>query len=221
MITSELVDELVALHNGWNRDGDHGVLRYLNMANSLLVSVDAEQNIVYDDGELPSIDTTTGIRIYELPTTIRRVSSVVVKVDDLQYNNDYGKQPRTSFPNSIIVGGVQYSRIPYVRSFDKVGVTPARVQFALDPGTTTDYFRRISYKTPTNILSESIQHDVAEPYDTMYLLTAATMIIDAVENNTMFEAMNYIKTNIVASYAKTLGDGDQGAWDTEPVDRGF
>jgi hypothetical protein len=217
--TSELVDQLVILHNGWNRDGDHGVIRYLDMANKLLVSIDAEQHIVLDDeGNLPALNTNADEKVYDVEG--RRVIAVVVDNSDIVAVADYGK--RISTQNSFIFGSVNYTRIPYIKTTDRKNSTvPARVIFTKEPGVTTDYYRVVMYKVPVDILSESIDHGIKDPYDIQYLLPAASALISGVQNYTLAESLQYVKEVIMPAYSKELGEGDQGEYDSEPVSRGF
>lgn len=221
MRTTEIVDELVALHNGWSRDGDHGVLRYLNMANSILKSIDAEQNVLYGtDGELPPIDTTETVFLYTMPTTVRRVAYIVAKSSEI--SKDYGRSLAIQPPNSFVYGGIDYVRIPCVKTKDRIySSAPAIVRFTADPGTHTSYYRRVSYGAPTEILSENIQHDIPEPYDTMYLLPAASLLIAGIQNYTFQESIQHIRAVIVPQLSEELGAGEQGEWDSEPVTRDF
>lgn len=228
MTTQQLVDHLIRLHNGWARTGNNGVLRYLNMANSILVSVDAEQNIIYDDDtdELPTIDTTTGTLLYTLPAAIRRVVSVLIKAEDYSYNScvrsDYERRVRTTSPNLYTFGGVPYVRIPYIKTRDrKSSSVLAQIRFTVNPGTKTGYYYYAAYKRPTDITAERIQHDIPEPYDIQFLLPAASTLIAGVQNYTFQEAVETIRLHTAKEYANVLGEGDQGYIDSEPVDRGF
>lgn len=228
MKTQEIVDHLIRLHNGWSRTGDNGVLRYLNMANSLLVSVDAEQNVVFDSStdELPTIDTVSGTLLYTMPGTVRRVAAVLIKQEEyssgIGFSRDYDRKIRTSYPNSYVFGGVEYIKVPYIKTRDRTNSTTlSRIRFTANPGTTTGYYYYQAYKVPTDVLSESIQHDVPEPYDIQFLLPAATALIAGVQNYTLHEAIEYVTKVISAGYAQVASSGDQGYLDCEPVSRDF
>jgi hypothetical protein len=228
LTTQQIVDYLIRLHNGWARTGDNGVLRYLNMANAMLVSTDAEQNIVYDSDtdELPSVNTTNEVLLYTLPSTIRRIVAVLIKAEEYTYNpgvaSDYGRKVRTSSPNLYVFGGVSYIRIPFVKTRDRTNKnTLAQIRFTVNPGTKDGYYYYASYKTPTDIISETIQHDIPEPYDIQFLLPAASLLIAGVQNYTFLEAVEQIRLSTIKEYANVIGQGDQGYLDSEPVDRGF
>lgn len=228
MTTQQIVDHLIRLHNGWTRTGDNGVLRYLNMANSMLVSADAEQNIVYDNDtdELPAIDTTNETMLYTLPSTVRRVVSVLIKAENYSYNpgtlSDYGRIVKTSYPNLYRFGGIQYIQIPFVKTRDRSNsATLAQIRFTANPGTKTGYYYYVAYKCPTDITAETIQHDIPEPYDIQFLLPAASLLIAGVQNYTFLDSVEQIRLSTVKEYATVTGQGDQGYLDSEPVDRGF
>jgi len=231
-MTEELVDELVQRFNGWNRGGDHGVLRYLNAAHEILMSVDCQQNIVFDTsiGKLPPLNTTAGTFFYQFPDTIRRVDSIVVESSQVGPNLfDYGMSVfstsllgRTAYKNSLVVGGIQYTKIPYIKSKDRINSsTPANVMFAKDPLDKTDFYRYFSYKVPTQILSENIQVDIPTPLDFDILLPATAKLIEGVQNGNYDEARRIIRMELRPLLLRELDAGDQGDLDMEPVDRGF
>lgn len=227
MLTEELVDELVQRFNGMNRDGEHGVLRYLNQAHEILMTQEAEQNLVFDPstGKLPPLNTVAGTFNYVMPDTVWRVSAVLVESSVYTYPaSDYSMRhtPQTSYPNSVVIGGITYTRIPYCRSWDYVNANAlAHVMFTLDPETKNDYYFRQSYRRPAQILSESIQVDIQPPWDFSTLLPAAAKLIEGVLNGDYVDARQYVETVLKTELWKQLDSGDQGYLDTEPVSRDF
>ena len=232
MSTEDLIDELVQRFNGFNRDGSHGVLRYLNSAHNILMSAETQQNTIFDTttGKLPFLNTTAGVFLYSMLDSVWRVSGVLVEIDPLygypfasQY--DYGMDRlsgRSSYKNSIVIGGIQYSKVPFIRTKDRVNsTTPATIMWTKDPETKTDFYRRLSYKTPTQILSESIQGEIPDPLDFDILLPATAKLIEGVQSGNYDEARRIVRIELKPLLWKELDSGDQGDIDMEPVDRGF
>jgi hypothetical protein len=227
MLTEELVDELVQRFNGWNRDGEHGVLRYLNSAHEILMTQEAQQNLVFDmaTGKLPVLNTTQGTFNYVMPATIWRVSAILIDDEKaLPLRNDYHFRHgiRLSYKNSVVIGGRVYARIPFIRTWDYINsVTPCHVMFTRDPETRSDFFFRESYRRPTQILSESIQPDIQPPWDFDVLLPAAAHLIEGVLNGNYDDARRIVRGELKPAMWKQLDSGDQGYLDDEPVSRGF
>lgn len=227
MSTEALVDELVQRFNGWNRSGDHGVLRYLNTAHAILMSQEAQQNLIFDEstGRLPLLETTSGVFTYTMASTVWRVSGILIDNDrDIVQRSDYNFEPdlRTSQKNSIVIGGRYYTKIPFIRTWDYINSsTPAKVMFTADPETKSDYYYVRSYKRPTEITSELIQPDIATPWDFDILLPAAAKLIEGVQNGNYDEARRIVRRELAPLLWDELDSGDQGYLDTEPVDRGF
>jgi hypothetical protein len=232
MTTEELVDELVQMHNGWSRDGVHGCLRYLNEAHNILMSVEAQQNTIFNTltGKLPAINTTAGTMLYTMLDDVWRVSAVLIQINPLygypfapQF--DYGMNRlagRSSYENSLVIGGIQYSKVPFIRTRDRINpTTPAMIMWTKDPETKTDFYYRLSHKTPVQILSESIQPEIASPLDVQILLPAASKLIEGAQKFNLFEAYQYIEKEFKPKLMKELDAGDQGDLDMEPVSRGF
>lgn len=227
MITEELIDELVQRFNGMNRTGDHGLLRFLNSAHEILMSVEAEQTMLFDTttGNLPAINTTAGTFLYTMPDEVWRVSKVLVKINNqILPTSDYGLQryTGTSYKNALVIGGQAYAKIPFIRSKDRLNDNQlATVMFTQDPTTQSDYYYRQSYRRPTQILSESIQHDCPAPFDYDFLLPATAKLVEGQLNGNYDEARRIVRMELKPAMWKELDAGDQGDLDCEPVDRGF
>ena len=224
MITEELIDELVQRFNGWNRSGEHGVLRYISAAHEILMTAEAEQNLIFNEttGVLPSLNTVAGTFRYILTNDVWRVASILIKITDAPVATDYGALTRSSYKNSRMIGGILYAKVPYVRQWDYINsVKLARLMFTQDPGTHNDYYFRESYKRPTEILSESIQVDIPSPLDFDILIPAAAKLIEGVQSGNYDQARQYVKLQLKPELWKQLNSGVQGELDMEPVDRGF
>jgi hypothetical protein len=233
MSTEDLVDELVQRFNGWNRDGDHGVLRYLNSAHNILMSMECEKTIIFDTvtEELPLLVTVSPTLRYVMPSNVWRIGAILIRSDVITNSSmsDYGINPqlmerplRTTYKNTLSVGGRLYSKFPYVRSWDYVNSsTPAYIRFTADPGSHSDYYFRLSYKRPTQILSETIQCDIPEPLDFELLLPAAAKLIEGVQSGNYIEAHQYVAKEFKPALWKQMNLGEQGDLDMEPVSRDF
>lgn len=222
MITQDLCEELVSRYNGWNLDGEHGVLRYLNKAHLSLMTQECEQLLVLDEatGVLPLLTTTAGEPAYNAADSIWRIAEVLIATDD-NYQVDYDS-PRMSQRNEVVVAGMRYYPFPFVRQTRdrKDSSNPARIIFSQDPGDTTDRFYLRQYRRPTDILSLSIQHDVPPPYDYDILLPATGKLIEAVQSGNYAEAHQALKV-FKSEMAEALNGGIQGSYDCEPVRREF
>ena len=230
MSTEEIVEELMQRFNGFNADGSHGVLRYINTANKILASIECERNLLLgSDGLLPAVNTTAGTYTYTMPATVWRVSEICILIDDYTLSNvaDYGqflvRPTRSTFPNTVSIGGRLYASYPYARSVRDYMSSSllSQVIFSRDPGTTTDYFRRRSYKRPTEITSTGIESDFPPPLDMEILLPAAAKLIEGAQSGNYMEAYAYVSGEFKRDFWKQQNAGEAGAYDMEPVDRGF
>jgi hypothetical protein len=234
MTTADLIDELVARFQGWNRDGEHGVLHYLNSAHAQLMAMEAEQNLIVDPltGGLPVLNTTAGTFQYTMPTNVWRVTGILIQLDNnvVPSLNDYGyysermmQRPlRTTMKNARSIGGRFYAKYAYARCKDYVNPSLlATVVFTRDPETKANFYYRQSFRRPTDILSETIQPDIAPPYDFQILLPATAKLIEGVQSGNYMEAYEYVRATFKPALWKELNAGDQGEYDAEPVDRSF
>jgi hypothetical protein len=224
MITEELCELLVQQFNGWNYDGTHGVLRHLHTANTVLASQDCNMMLVLDEttGTLPLLATTNGVFSYNMVTTIRKVSDILVSIDD-SVLYDYTETVRRAQRNSIVVGGMMFARWPYVmkpQEYQSANV-PAKVVFSENPGTTTDRFYLYAFKRPRNILSMNIQPDIVSPWDAEYLLPAAAKLIEGVQSGNYIEAYQFVQKELKPKMANAMNKDMDGDSDDLPVSRDF
>jgi hypothetical protein len=241
MTTEELVDELVSRFNGWNRGGDHGVLKYLNTAHEILMAAEMQQNVIFDSttGNFPLLNTTQGVFNYSMPDDVWRVVGILISIDlwnqplfdyDLfggvydygMFGSGLNRHIGTSYKNSIAIGGALYAKIPFIRTWDRVNaLTPARLMWTKDPLTRSGIYYRYSYKRPTQIISESIQPDIPTPWDFDILIPATAKLIEGVQSGNYDEARQILRNELKPLLWKQMNSGDQGDIDIEPVDRGF
>ena len=226
--TEELLSLLEKQYKGWNRDGPRGIRHYLNIAQRMLCNVEGEQLMIVDEstGKLPSITTVAGTFVYNLPSTVNFIDSVVVEsnsntslVDNL-WQQDYGNRTHKMPAEDIVISGIVYDRVPFVRSFPADENNVAKVVFTEDPGTTSDTYRYRGYKLPTDIVSDSIALTIPPPYDMELLYPATAMLLEAVQNGNWFEAINAIRTQYVPEMHQAFNRGAYGMYN-EAEDHGF
>ena len=228
--TEELMCLLEKQFKGWNRDGPRGIRHYLNLAQRILCTVEGDQLMCFDEstGKLPSFDTTANDFSYNLPSTVNFVDAVMVEANvqtsfiDSLWGQDYGRTSRIHRRPSeyINISGINYIKIPYVRTFPWSESSVARVRFSSDPGTTTDTYRYRGYDLPTDILSDSIPLSIHPPYDMTCLLPATALLMQGVQNNNYIEVLDIIQQKYVPKMHKAFNKGAFGI-SYEAEDHGF
>lgn len=234
MTTLELLTILQEQFKGWNIDGERGILPHLNAAHFILCTNESEQNVYYDEvnGDLPALTTIAGTYNYTLSNAINiwKISGVNVRVEDISSISgtlvsltgfDYGSKRYTSRPMEYVtLAGIEYVRIPFVRSWPATETANARLMFNADPGSSTDYYRLYGWKKPTQIISESIQVDIPPPWDYEYLLPATAKFIEGIQHGNYVDCRRYVTTVLKPALQKEMNSGEQG-FDHETDDRGF
>jgi hypothetical protein len=231
--TIELLSILSEQHKGWNTNGERGILPHLNAAHFILETVGSEQHIYYDGstGKFPSVDTTDGVFQYDLPDEIWRLEDLLIELTvgvtintsvlNTLVGFDYGSRRATTKKIDYrTYAGIEYARVPYVRSQLATEDDPASIIFSVNPGDSTDYYFVRGIKKPTQIVSESIQVDTPPPYDYQFLIPAASTLIRGIEHGNYAEARAYIENVLKPQYARVRNAGEQG-FDFEADDRGF
>lgn len=231
--TSELLDVLVEQFKGWNRDGERGILRYLDVAHQILCNVETDERVIMDTsaGGLPGITTVDGTYEYTMPSNVGYVSKVGVEssltstVSGTALSTltglDYGTRRGTYTPIEYFkFGGIEYIRIPYIRTYQAGETAYAKVLFTVNPGDTTSLYKYVAFKKPVSLTSDSIQHEIVPPFDDLYLLPATVKLLEGIEHGNYMEARAVIVNQIVPAYAKAMRVGEQGM-DEIPPDRGF
>ncbi len=226
--TEELLTVLSKQFPGWNIDGERGLLFYLNSVQKMLCHVESDQLMIIDEatGKLPSINTTSGIFSYDLPSTVNFITKVLIETDsdNLLTNNlfsqDYGSRIYQRPSKYIDISGIQYVDIPQARSSPANEVSVAKVIFTLDPGTATDIYRYLGYRKPTELVSDTIPLTIPPPYDIKYLLPATEIMIMGVENKDIVSAYRTIDGEFVPKMQNAFNKGAFGV-NYESEDRGF
>jgi hypothetical protein len=232
MTTLELLTIIAEQKKGWNIDGERGILPHLNSAHFILLAQESEQNIFFDEeaGDLPSLDTTDGTYNYTCDENIWKIGGIYIRSKDLSSSSgaiiglqgfDYGTRRYNRVPIEYInVGGIEFVRVPFVRSWPSTEIADARMVFTENPGNTTDYYKQYGWKKPTQILSESIQIDIPPPWDYQFLLPATCMLLEGIEHGNYADTQQYILNVLKPRLQKEMNGGEQG-FDFCAVSRGF
>lgn len=150
---------------------------------------------------------------YICPVTIWLVKHVVIDYDSVLSGTGW----RTEDLN---FEGSRYRRLLNIKSTPArtagVGnVNPASFMFrGTDPGTTSNIFKRICYKLPTEITSLRVQHECPSPEAEQILMQATMSLIDAInDHKKQLAVTKYIETVLKPQYQKQLDIGEQGVPD--------
>lgn len=216
--TSQLLTWIELECHGWNREGPRGSRALFNEAHNMLLLGEDEENILYDSstGNLPYITTTQGTYLYTFPATVWRVGAVLV--DDATYVGTYYSLTDEEIDQEwqleeFRLGGRFYYKVKNIRSAQYRNANSlSSITFTIDPGDTTDVFRRLAYRLPTQITSDTVQHEVPPPYDMECLLPATMRLIDAInDHQKMEEARKYIMEVLRPKIKSGLSAGEQGS----------
>jgi hypothetical protein len=201
---------------GWNRDGEKGLLPLYNEVYCILMRNETEQSIQVSNGELPSLNTTAGDYSYNLPTTIWRVTKMGFSMpNSSNYNlstlEDYGMTVNRQRPDQYFYfAGRKYLRFPHIRTFDKDYSNPARVEFTVDPGTTTGLYLYVGHKEPpVQLGSETIEPALPEHLH-QYLMQGVLKLVEALQNGNYVEAYMYINEELKPKVHAQMNLGEQG-----------
>ena len=201
---------------GWNRDGEKGLLPLFNEVYNIFKRVEQEQSIQISNGELPSLTTTAGTYSYNLPTTIWRVSKVGFSMPyasdyNLTILEDYGMSTNRERPDQYFYfGGRKYLRFPHIRSFDKDFSNACRIEFTVDPGTTSNLFLYVGYReAPVQLTSENVEPELPERCH-QFLMQGVLKLVEALQNGNYVEAYMYINNELSPAVHAQLNLGEQG-----------
>lgn len=224
--TDELLFVLERQNQGHSRDGEDGLLSYLNRAQQMLCQIPAPQFLLWGpNGKLPSVDTVEGEYVYEMPDNVRVVNTILVEVgtSGTLFNvvgADYDKHPGLVRSNDrVCIAGTEYWRVPYVTTQPATAHSVARVQFTINPKTTTGKFRRESYRTIPALLSDSAALTIPPPWDEEYLLPATQLLISAHAHGNWIESTQGVSDLKKAMLNAMTFDGGEQGLDTNPVRR--
>lgn len=192
--------------------------------------VPAEQLLIFDEttGQLPALATTAGTFRYYASAATSFVDQVLIEAENTNWQTlqtlslqDYGKvSPNAVKPEYYTIAGIQYLRVPYIRTWPASESQNAKILFTKDPGTRATAYRLRSYRKPDTLDSDSIELTVPPPYDELYLLPATAKLIEGVINGNYIEARLAITREFKPLMWKAFNEGEQGQ-DLEPESRGF
>jgi len=232
MNTNELLTLLENQVDGFNRDGPNGLLTFVNIAIGILARTPSEQHIVFDasTGRLPILNTKNNIFKYDAPTNCWQIAGILVEANIssnlIDYSNlisdyNYSNNQRSGVKHldRIVITGIEYSRVPYVRQYDATDSELARVLFTENPGDTEDIYRWWYYRNPTQVLSDTMPLPIPPPYDYLYLYPATVRLIQGQKSGDFLNAHNDVLI-IAKKYNKEMNKGEQGE-DLEACSRGF
>lgn len=232
MTTLELLTILQEQFKGWNINGDRGILPHLNAAHFMLLANESEQNVYYDEttGELPVLPTTKGTYKYDGDSNLWKIAGLYVRVEDISTvagalisltGFDYGSKRYTTRPiEYVTLAGLEYVRIMFARTYPATESNPPKIIFNEDPGDSDKYYVQYGYKKPTQIVSDTIQMDIAPPWDYEFLLPATAKLLEGIEHGNYVEARQYVMGTLKPLLVREMNGGEQG-FDFEADNRGY
>jgi len=212
--TSQLLTWIELECHGWQREGPRGSRALFNEAHTILIARRSEDNVILDQttGDLPYFTTQASTYRYEAPADVWLIDSVLVDANvTLGYGLSWAEEVDWATEEKRF-GGKQYQRLLNIRSHPASSSENAWLQFfgGLDPGDTTETFRRMAYARPRQITSDAIQHQMPIGCDD-YLMQATMKLIDAIDDHAKMEAARaYIETTLKPLVMRRLGEGEQG-----------
>lgn len=210
--TSQVLTWIELELHGWQREGVRGTRPLLNEAHKILNIGRREQNLLYDEdtGDFPYFTTQSGVYTYTVPSGVWLVEAVVVDTDNYPWTAwDSGdwKWEEVEF------SGVEYYRILNVvtRPWRQDNQNAKIIFRGINPGASSSMFRRVAYKTPKNITSDAVQHEMPGDTDMQFLKPATMLLCDAIDDHEkMAQARQYIADVLKPQYWAELDMGEQG-----------
>jgi hypothetical protein len=222
MTTKELINYLKLNAEGWNRDGERGLLPILNEAQNILMMQEAAGLVAYtESGDLPVIETSQGTRRYSVNQSLTglsydvwRVADILIKTSSSADRNftEYGGSVYEAYtpPTQIMVfNGVEYVRFHQIAYTDAVESGYPELIFRKDPGDTTESYYLLSFKKPTQLVSELIPLSMPSHLHMTLLFPVAMKLVEAHQNNNWIEAFNFIE-EFKKRAVHQLSNGSQG-----------
>ena len=214
MNANEFLNLLEVQCDGVNRDGPNGLLFFTDIAQGILRNSPAEQNIVFDStGKLPVLNTQNNVFDYNAPSDCWRIAGILIEAN--RRLTDYGF--RTIDTDCITISGIDYKRVPYIRSFDAGDTSVAKIKFTRNPG--AHAYRWWYYKKTGKLWSDTIPLSIEPPWDYIYLFPATVRLVQGFQDGDFIKAHNDVLV-MRERYRKELNEGEQGE-DLDAQDRGF
>jgi hypothetical protein len=222
--TKELINYMKIQAEGWNRNGEKGLLEVLNQAQDILYHQDMSQTIAYrSDGELPYIATQDNVFEYTLNQATTGLSSDIWRCDSVlvkpPFTNqllaairvEYGITPNLRQPlQQIEFNGVEYFRFHQIATEDSLRSGHPKLRFTSNPGVTTKDFYLLCYKKATPLISEQIRSSIPEHLHITVLLPAAMKLVEGYQNGNVIEALESIHRIFKPQMQAEMNSGDQG-----------
>jgi len=206
---------------GFRRISD--VIPIINEVNKILYKHECSQGVITDpvDGDLPNLATTDGTYLYDAPVigafTPWCVSGVYLRRPisrDYNFSHDYqySEPPLVNTFEYLEFGGNYYYPYNFIHTTDALEGQVAQITFTRNPGTSTDRFRLLMYKTPTEIDSDRIQLSIPDRDGAHrnYVFPAVMKLVEAQNNGNYIEAVDYIENVLKPKVWKVLNSGAQG-----------
>lgn len=210
--TSQLLTWIELELHGWQREGSRGSRALFNEAHRILNIAEREQNLLWDDttGEFPYLTTQNGVYRYDMPSTVWRIAGVAV--DDLSMLPNSSAVNRQWRYEDMEIAGITLWRILNITSRDQRRGQNAFLRFiGMNPGATTEVFRRVAYRLPVEILSDSIQHEFPGDTDVRFGMQATMMLADAIDDHSkMVNTRRYLEEVLRPQYQSEIDGGEQG-----------
>jgi hypothetical protein len=209
--TSQNITTIIQQLNGWDRDGQHGVLPFYNEANNILLQNENEEMVKVDNatGLLPLLTTLAGQFKYSLPSGVWRIDSILVLIPT---ESTYGINPLSTFQlddrpvKYVKWAGHKFLQFQAVRCYDEDTLN-AGILFQLDPGDSTDFFYYYGYVKPNQITAETIQSQIPGRYHMSHLIPATIKLLEGIQNGTMMQARQEINTLIKPDFWNEMNKG--------------
>ena len=108
--------------------------------------------------------------------------------------------------------GNRYYAYQFARTLDALEGVAAQIIFSRNPGDTTETFRLLMYKKPTEIDSDRIQLQIPDRDGShlMYFFPAVMKMIEAQNSGNYMEAVAYIEDVLKPKMWEVLNSGAQG-----------
>jgi len=205
--------------NGWNIEGVKGIVPLINEAQNILMQIESEQTLAFDtvNGNFPSFQTESGVYEYDMPDNIWRVSQVLIDTQNtpnlnLVLNSEYGLTTAQFPPTQrFMYQGREYIRILYIKTRDRTFNDPCKVKFSFDPTAEDGTYLYRGYELPTQITSARIEPSLPDSngLHMRTLIPATAKLIEAFQNNSWDEALDYINMVLRPIVQKEMNSGEQ------------
>ena len=176
MKTSELIDYILDFTgNTVSRDK---LLRWLNIAQNELLSLNSKASRVLPDGYIATI---AGQQVYQMPAGTRSVALLYARRDQTFPNIYYGQLKGTF---GYLDDGTEIYEIPFTTNESNnpfaqdVSIT---IPETFDPGNTTTVFKVERYVWPSQLLSEQIPITIPESQQTKALMYRVLSLMEEME----------------------------------------